>query len=88
MSHALTSQWECIDPKKDVWELTDSSPIIEETKSSISGKPLTSCFRYFLRNPPQDRRWTNLIDNELDEGWEDGVDYVVMVEIIEGLNTG
>ncbi|KAF2245862.1 hypothetical protein BU26DRAFT_607168 [Trematosphaeria pertusa] len=79
--------WECINLAHDIWELTDSAPIVGSSKSSISAKPLTNHFRYLMRHPPEDRRWTIELDDKIKAGRGNGMDFVVMVEIIEGLNT-
>lgn len=40
-----------------------------------------------MRHPPEDRRWTIELDDKIKAGRGNGMDFVVMVEIIEGLNT-
>ncbi|KAF2681881.1 hypothetical protein K458DRAFT_488990 [Lentithecium fluviatile CBS 122367] len=90
LAFAYFHLWECVDHERDYWELTDSASIVDLEQSTLSGKPITSHFRYLLRNTPRDKRWTVVLDSVLDEGedrrrWRD---FVVMVEIIEGMNTG
>ncbi|OCL01650.1 hypothetical protein AOQ84DRAFT_213759 [Glonium stellatum] len=79
--------WECTNSRLDIWELTNSAEIVRCPRSSLTEKPITSHFRYLMRHPPEDRRCTHMLDNMLETGYRHRRDFVVVVEIIEGLNT-